>query len=82
MRRFFPDNTYLNNQKSQDELRSECFAEHLTVSAIRRGIEREREAILNRVRRHDHNAAKVVEQYRTTQLDRARPTGTRNESTR
>ena len=80
--RFFPDNTYLKNQKSQDELRSECFAEYLTVSAIRRGIERECKAILNRVRRHDHSAAKLVEQYRTTLLERARPTGTRNESSR
>jgi hypothetical protein len=66
MRQFFPDNTYLKDQKSQDEFRSECFAEYLTVFAIKRGIERECEAILSRVRIHNPHASNLVEQYRTS----------------
>jgi len=70
MRRFFPADIYLKRQKSQEEFHSECFAEYLTVSAIKHGIERECEAILSRVRRHNPDAAKLVEQYRTTLLER------------
>jgi hypothetical protein len=64
MRRFFPDNAYLKEQNSQDEFHAECFAEYLTVFALRCGIERECEAILSRVRRHYPEAASLVEQYR------------------
>jgi len=74
MRRFFPADIYLKRQKSQEEFRSECFAEYLTVSAIKHGIKRECEAILGRVRIHNPKAAKLVEQYRKTLLKRTRRT--------
>jgi hypothetical protein len=70
MRRFFPENVYLKNRKSREEFRAECFAEYLTLSSIRRGIERECEKILSRVRRHYPDAAKLITQYRTTLLER------------
>jgi hypothetical protein len=70
MRRFFPDNAYLKEQNSQDEFYAECFAEYLTLVALRRGVERECEAILSRAGRQNRGAANLVERYRKTLLER------------
>ena len=70
MRRFFSDNAYLKKQNSQDEFHSQCFAEYLTLDALRRGVERECEAILSRVGRQNRSAANLVERYRKTLLER------------
>jgi len=70
MRKLFPLDTYVHQK--QGEIRAECFAEFLTRPAIKRGIERECEAILNRVRLCNPGAAKLVEQYRRAVLERTR----------
>jgi hypothetical protein len=83
LNRLFPRNSYVQKssdvQEIRDEIHAECFAEYLTVSVIRRGVERECEAILSRVHRHNPEAVKLVEQYRTTLLKRTRRTGTPRE---
>jgi hypothetical protein len=75
MCQLFPGDTYVH-ENGQKEFRAECFSEYLTNPSIKRGIERECEKILSRVRRHNPDAAKLVEQYRRTLLEQIRRAGT------
>jgi len=64
MKGFFPHNEYLH--QSRDEICAECFAEYLTVPALRSGVERHCDSILRKVRIHNPNAAKLIESYGRT----------------
>ena len=61
MKGFFPHDEYLH--QSRDEICAECFAEYLTVPALRSGIKRYCDFILQKVRIHNPNAAKLIESY-------------------
>ncbi len=61
MKGFFPHDEYLH--QSRDEIYAECFAEYLTVPALRSGIKRYCDSVLRRVRLHNPNAAKLIESY-------------------
>ena len=64
MKGFFPHDEYLH--QSRDEICAESFAEYLTVPALRSGIKRHCDSILQKVRVHNLNAAKLIESYRGT----------------
>jgi hypothetical protein len=62
MKGFFPHDEYLH--QSRDEICAECFAEYLTVPALRSGIKRHCDSVLRRVLVHNRNATKFIESYR------------------
>jgi len=62
MKGFFPHDEYLH--QSRDEICAECFAECLTVPDLKSGIKGHCDSILQKVRVHNLNAAKLIESYR------------------
>ncbi len=58
MKGFFPHDEYL--YKSRDEICAECFAEYLTLPALRSGIMDHCDSVLRRVRVHNPNAEKLI----------------------
>jgi len=62
MKGLFPHDEYLH--QSRDEICAECFAEYLTLPALRSGVERHCDSILRKVRVHNPNAAKLMESCR------------------
>jgi hypothetical protein len=67
MKGFFPNDEYLH--QSRDEICAESFSEFLTVPALRTSIKRHCDSILQKVRVHNPNAAKLIESYRRTALN-------------